>query len=43
LPPNIPSVDLTRSQGYDTGMLTFQRPHDHPFLTTHIRNMFYVN
>src|SRR5260370_11703804 len=26
---------MTRSQGDDNGILTFQRPRDHPFLTTH--------
>ncbi len=29
-PPNIPSVDLTRSQGYHIGHLPFQRPHQTP-------------
>ena len=42
LPPTIPSVDVTRSQGYDKGMLAFQRPYDHPFLMTQ-RDMFSVN
>ena len=32
-PPNIPSVDLTRSQADDDGDLKLQRPHEHPDLT----------
>ena len=39
MPLNIPSVDLTRSQGYDNGDLEFQRPPEKPWLTTHIRQM----